>query len=113
MSDNQNQFTGLWADLKESFRLNVDYAKLTAAEKLTMLFTTVTFAVIGFALASIILLFLSMAIVSIIAKGIGLFWAYMIVSGFYVVVLALILAFRKQLIVNPISRFVTRLFFNP
>lgn len=113
MPDKQNRFTNIIAELKENLRLNIDYAKLTAAEKLSILLTVVTFALLGFVLVSFMVLFLSMAIVNCIAEGTGLVWGYLIVCGFYLLLLLIILLFRKKLIVNPISRFVSRLFFNP
>lgn len=113
MSDKQNQLNTFWAELKSTFKLNVDYAKLTAAEKLTMLLTTVALALIVFVLMSLIVFFLSLAAVRCIAAGVGMIWAYFIVCAFYVIILALAIAFRKQLIIDPIARFVSRLFFNP
>lgn len=113
MSDKHQQINTFWEELKATFKLNVDYARLTAAEKMTMLLTTVTFALLGFVLISLIMFFLSLAVVRCIATGVGIIWAYFIMCGFYVLLLALVLAFRKQLIINPIARFVSRLFFNP
>ncbi|MBD5300695.1 MAG: hypothetical protein K2G00_04735 [Duncaniella sp.] len=113
MADKQNQIHALWAEIKESLKLNVDYAKFTAAEKVTMLLTTVTFALIAFILISLFMFFLSIAIVRCIATGVGMIWAYFIMCGFYIILLGVVIAFRKQLIVNPIARFISRLFFNP
>lgn len=109
----QNQIHILWAEIKDALKLNVNYAKFTAAEKLTMLLTAITFVIIGFVLVSLIMFFLSIAIVRCIATGVGMIWAYFIMCAFYVVLLAIVVFFRKQLIVNPIARFVSRLFFNP
>lgn len=114
MSDTkQDQFHSLWAELRTTLKLNVDYAKLTAAEKLTMLLTALSFALLAFVLISLIMFFLSIAIVRWIATGVGIIWAYFIMCGFYMVLLGVVVAFRRQLIVNPIARFVSRLFFNP
>ena len=113
MADKQPQFNTLWSELKTTFKLNVDYAKLTAAEKLTLLLTSVSLALLAFVLLSIIMFFMSLALVRCIATGVGMIWAYVIMGAFYIVLLAVIVLFRKQLIVNPISRFVSRLFFNP
>ena len=44
MADKQNQLNTFWEELKSTLKLNVDYAKLTAAEKMTMLLTSVAFA---------------------------------------------------------------------
>ena len=113
MSEKQNQIHTLWAEMKEMLKLNVDYAKLTVAEKMTLLLTTAAFALLGFVLVSLFMFFLSLAIVRCIATGVGMIWAYFIMCGFYMILLGVIIAFRKQLIINPIARFVSRLFFNP
>ena len=113
MTEKENQLHTFWAEMKDTFKLNIDYAKLTAAEKMTVLFATVSIALIGFVLVSIIVFFFSLAVASWIAMGIGHVWAYFIICGFYVLVLVLAVVFRKQLIVNPIAGFISRLFFNP
>lgn len=102
----------MWAELRTTLKLNVDYAKLTAAEKLTMLLTTLAFALLAFVLISLIMFFLSIAVVRCMATGVGLIWAYFIMCAFYVVLFVVAVAFRKQLIINPVARFVSRLFFN-
>ena len=109
----QDQFHSLWAELKSTLKLNVDYARLTAAEKMTMLLTTVTLALIAFVLVSLIMFFLSIAIVRCLATGVGMIWAYFIMCAFYVVELGVVFVLRMQLVLTPIARFVSRLFFNP
>ena len=113
MPDKQNQFSTFWTELRSVLKPNIDYARLTAAEKLTMLLTMLSFSLLAFVLISLIMFFLSLAIVRCIASEIGMIWAYFIMCGFYVLLFALAFAFRKQLIINPIARFVSRLFFNP
>lgn len=113
MPDKENQFSTFWSELRSALKLNIDYARLTAAEKLTVLLTVLSFSLLAFVLISLILFFLSLAVVRCIASGIGMIWAYFIMCGFYVLLFALAFAFRKQLIINPIARFVSRLFFNP
>lgn len=51
-----------------------------------------------------------MALIGIIARSTGLVGAELIMGGFYVLMLVLVIAFRRPLIVNPISRFVSKLF---
>ncbi len=41
MTEKQNQIHTFWTELKETCKLNVNYAKFTAAEKLTLLLTTI------------------------------------------------------------------------
>lgn len=109
--EKENEFRTLWLEVKEYLRLNLDYARLTGAEKLTVLLVAVSLCMIGFVLVSLILFFLSMTIVRWIAESIGITWAYFIMSGFYLLLLVLVFALRRPLIINPISRFVSKLFF--
>lgn len=113
MAEKENQLHTFWAELKDTLKLNVDYAKFTAAEKLTVLLTTVSFAILFLVLLTLIMFFLSLAIVWWIAEGVGIVWSYAIMCAFYIVVLGSLIAFRKQLIINPIAAFISRLFFNP
>lgn len=111
MSDkNDNKFSTLWVEFQDFLKLNLDYARLTAAEKLTMLLVAISLCLIGFVLVSLILFFASMALIGIIARSTGLVGAELIMGGFYVFMLVLVIAFRRPLIVNPISRFVSKLF---
>lgn len=113
MADKRNQINSLWAEIKETFNLNVDYAKFTVAEKLTVFLTVVALAAICFVVVSFMIFFLSIALVNCLATSIGQIWAYFIMFGFYIVLLVVVFVFRKQLIVNPIARFISRLIFKP
>ncbi len=90
--------------------LQLDYARLTATEKLIVLLSTVAFfgivAIFGF----IALVFISIGIGHWLSMTVAPYTAYLFVSAFYIVVIALIVVFRKQLIFNPVSPFLTRLF---
>lgn len=109
--EKDNRFQSLWEELKATFNINVVYAKLTAAEKLTVLLATVGIVLVGLVLVTLIVFFLSLAIVWWIAEGIGMVWAYLIMCAFYILLFVLLMAFRKQLIINPIANFISRLFF--
>ncbi|MDE6555904.1 MAG: phage holin family protein [Duncaniella sp.] len=107
-----DQLKSLFAEAKETFKLNVDYARLTAAEKLTVLFSTCVFGFIAFVLVSLMLFFLSLMIVNLISEEVGFIGAYAIMAGVYVVLMVVLILMRRQLIINPISRAVSRLLFN-
>ncbi|MDE5829394.1 MAG: hypothetical protein K2H48_05315 [Duncaniella sp.] len=111
MAESDNQFRTLWTEVKNYFTLNIDYAKFTLAEKLTVLLTAASVCAVAFVLIAIMMFFVSMAFVRWIAEATGMVGAYFIMTGFYVLLLALVIVLRKQLIVNPISRFITKLFF--
>lgn len=113
MAEKDNSVKTLWAELKNYIALNVDYAKLTLSEKFTILLTTAALCGIAFALITLMMFFLSMALVRWIAMSTGLIGAYFIMFGFYVVLMIVVGVFRKTLIINPISKFITKLFFKP
>lgn len=108
MSDKPNRVMSLWSDFRSYMDLNIEYAKLTAAEKTTVLLTAVaTAAVIG-VMAMIVLFFLSLAIVHWLAMTMSLAMAYLIMTVFNLLLLVIVFVMRKPLIVTPISKFVTR-----
>lgn len=111
MAEKENKFRTLWIEAKNFFMLNVDYAKFTMAEKLTVLLTAASVCAVAFVLAAIMMFFISMALVRWIAMATGMVGAYFIMTGVYAILFGLIFALRKPLIVNPISRFITKLFF--
>lgn len=102
------EFKDLFKQSVDWAKLEVEYIKLTAAEKLIIL----TSAMIMGALIMILLLpFFIMLMFSLV----GVFrlimsppLAYLSVGGIVAVVILLIVLFRKPLIINPVARFVTK-----
>lgn len=111
MAEKESQIKTLWEEIKNYIALNYDYGRLTLAEKLTVLMTAVALCAIAFSLVTLMMFFLSMALVRWIAMSTGIIGAYFIMFGFYVLLLVAAVVFRKALVVNPISRFITKLFF--
>lgn len=109
MKESGNNYTRLWQQAKDYFGNGLEYAKLTAAEKLTMLITGLTVAAGAFVLGMIFLFFLTIAIAQWIAPSIGLGWAYALMSVFYLVLVALLVVLCKPLIMNPVARFISRI----
>ncbi len=90
-------------------KLLIEDTRLSVAEKLTR-------ALSAIALCSMLVLLVMAAIVFVsIAAGLWLSsvmepsWAFVIVAAFYIVVAIVLIACRTALLVNPISRFITRL----
>lgn len=111
MSDNSNSSTvkTLWERLRDLATLKYEYARLTLAEKLTMIFSMLILCLIGIFVSMISIFFLSVAISQWIAESIGVIWSSVIIAGFYLILLLLLVGFRKQLIINPVSKFISRL----
>ncbi len=101
------------AILRRYITLQLDYARLTAIEKATVLLSTVAFFALALVIGLITLVFISIGIGHWLAATIAPHLAYLFVSAFYLVLLVLLIIFRKQLIFNPAARFISRLFLNP
>jgi len=110
MPEIRDQISSIWIEIKETLRLNIDYAKLTATEKLTILLSMTGLALVCFALASIIIFLISLGLMLLLAKSTGLFGACMIMAGIYALILVAAVLLRKQLIIDPIARFISHLF---
>ncbi|MCM1292691.1 MAG: phage holin family protein [Bacteroides sp.] len=89
--------------------LKYEYVKLTLAEKLTLLFAAIAICIIVFVSLSAILFFLSVALEHLLAESVGNVWSSVIVAGVYLALVVVVLLLRKPLIINPISRFVSKL----
>lgn len=90
--------------------LQLDYARLTATEKLTVLLSTIALYALIVILGFITLVFISIGVGHWLAVTIAPYTAYLFVSAFYLILLILLIVFRKQLIFNPAARFLSRLF---
>ena len=107
----ENKYEELWAELKKYLTLQIDYAKLTTVEKLVVLLSAIAMVAVMLRLGACVLFYLSFAVVFMLSDAIGSTWgAYLIVSGIFLVLMLVVYALRQKLILDPVSRFLTRLF---
>lgn len=107
----ENKYEELWAELKKYLTLQIDYAKLTMVEKLVVLLSAIAMVAVMLILGACVLFYLSFAVVFMLSDAIGSTWgAYLIVSGIFMVLMLVVYALRQKLILDPVSRFLTRLF---
>ena len=90
----------IYATLRRFTLLHLESARLTTTEKLTLLGTAIVYG-------ALLIIFGSMALF-FITIGIGHF-AYLWVACFYIVLVLVIIIFKRQLILNPICRYLSRL----
>lgn len=102
-------YKSLWLRITELVKLYLANAKLTVTEKVARLMATVTLCAIVFVLGVLAFFFLSIALIYWIASGTGTEWAYVIMGGFYLLLILILVIFKKQLIVNPICKFISQL----
>lgn len=101
----------LLGETREWVRLEIEYAKLTAAEKFTILFSTIIVGAVCFLLGLAVLLMLAFALVEVFRMWMAPALAFVAGAGVICVFIILIYLLRRPLFINPISRFLTRLFF--
>lgn len=89
--------------------LYIRSARLSVAEKLTLLFSAVALYSVAMILGMVALVFITIGIASVLAAYIAPFWSYLIVGGVFVLIIVILFVFRKQLLINPIARFISRL----
>lgn len=100
-------------NIKRLITLQLDYARLTATEKLTIILSTMAIYALVVIFGTLTLVFLTLGVGHLLATTIAPHFAYLIVAAFYVVVLIALLLLRKKLFINPIARFLSKLFVNP
>lgn len=118
MAEKQHQsisesLSGIASGVRRLGKLYIDKARLQATEKVTILLSTVAFTAVVVALAIVLMVFVSIGVGHLLAATIAPHWAYLIVAGFYLILLALILFLRRPLFIDPIARFMSRLMVEP
>lgn len=93
-------------------RLEVEYAKLTIAEKLTMLLTSLILGFVCLLLFTVVLIMLSFCIAELFKMILVPSLAYLCTAGSILVFLLLLYLLRKPLILTPIARMITKIFFD-
>ena len=101
-------------ECKAYLTLQKRYVQLETTEKLTILLSTLLWVTLAVVLGLVALFYLSFALVYLLAPWVGGISAgFGLVAGFHLLLLVLLCAFRRQLIVRPITRFLARLLLTP
>ncbi len=107
----ENQYLKLWEEFKKYLRLQIDYTRLSAVEKLSLLVSAATVVMIFALLCACTLFYLSFALACALKQWLQIEWiAYLIVGVLFAILLLMTYLLRKQLIINPVTRYLTRLF---
>lgn len=112
-SDSDSTYARLYQEVRRLAMLEVENARLLATEKLTLLLGRVTLVAVSFVVCSCALIFLSMSVSDLLLRNLAPCWTYMIVAGFYVLLAIICALFRRQLIVDPIARYLSRVILDP
>lgn len=91
----------------------VENVRLTSAEKLTVLFSSVALFVAAAVLGMIGLIFIAIGLASMLEDYIAPFWSYFIIAAVFLGIVAILIIFKTQIIINPIARFISKLLLDP
>lgn len=97
----------LLSTVSEYLKLLLEDTRLNFAEKLTRILSASALFLLLTIVATVALVFLSIAVSIALSVAISPLWAFVIVAGFYVLVLVLLVTCRRTFIVNPIARFIS------
>lgn len=107
----ESKYEELWSDVKKFLTLQYDYVKLSALEKMVLLLSAMALFAVMLLLSACVLFYLSFALVYMISDMLGCVWgAYLIVSAIFLILVVVTYAMRKKIIIDPVSRFLTKLF---
>lgn len=88
-----------------------EYTKLELTEKLTILLSTLIMIVVLIILGMVALFYLLFALAYVLEPLVGgLMASFAIIAGINILIMALVIIFRKQLIISPMVNFLANLF---
>lgn len=107
--DNKSDVKQLFTNLKEYGHLQLDYIKLLSIEKITALFSVLIIALLVLLLSFGFLFFLTVSLKTCLATCLNETLAYLLVAGIYVVLAVILVIFRKNLVINPLCRIISKI----
>lgn len=114
MEDNNylNKVEETAGDAVRYFQVQRDRIKLRLLDNFSTLFNTIFGVLLLMILVSFAAIFLAVALTWAIGLWIGsMFWALMIMAGLFLIAAALVYVYRKNLIMGPVIRMLSKLMF--
>jgi len=114
MTNNQEpsiNFQQLYDDVKKYVELQTEYIKVEFVEKLTILLSALLIIalILVLAIAALFYLFFSLAYALEPVLG-SLALSFGIISGIYAALIVIFVLLRRQIVINPLVKFLTNLF---
>lgn len=111
---NEIDYKKFFNEARKYFSLEWDYTKLTAVEKMAVLLSSIAFVAVVIIIGTFALAYVFSALIDVLATALGCTWgAQLIAAAILLVLLLVVFAFKRQLIVDPVARFVSKLFLKP
>lgn len=101
----------LFLEFKKYLLLQKEYTKLEVTEKISKLLSTLLLVLLVVVLGVVVLFHLSFTLVYVIAPLVGgLMLSFALITCFHILLIILLIVFRKKLIINPTVKFIAGLF---
>lgn len=108
------KYTQIIENLKHTAKVELEYSKLTLAEKLSILLSRGIIVLMLIIFGACALFLLEWGLTHWLVTLTGSLWLGVLVSlGVLMLLLLVLYGYRKQLVVNPVTRFVTKLLLKP
>lgn len=101
------------AEIKEWLNVEVEYLKLTAAEKMSVLVSSLILVIVLFIVFMVVLIVFAFALVDLFNLFMPHALACVTVGGILLLLIGGLYLLRNPLVVNPITRLITKLFLSP
>ena len=89
-------------------KLEIEYLKLTAAEKVIVLVSMLVIGAVFLLLLLPALLMFMFALAQVFVDFMPVAVAYVCVGGIVLLILGIMIIFRKQLLINPVAKFISK-----
>lgn len=107
-------YAQMWQRAREEAKLEIEYARLSLTEKLSVLLSGAAIVIAMTLIVVAVLFFVGCALLLWLMGVTGSVWiATLIVIGVLLLLTLLLYGYRKPLIINPVTRFVTKLLLSP
>lgn len=100
-------------ELKQWLTIEVEYLKMTAAEKASVLLSSLILVIVLFIVGMVVLIVFAFALVDLFNLFMPHALACVTVGGILLLLIGLLYLLRIPLVVNPITRLITKLFLTP
>ena len=97
---------------REWAKLEIEYAKFTAAEKITMLMSALIIGAVCLLLGVVVLIMLAFALVEVFKLFLSTCLAYLCVGGVICLLILILYLCRKPLLIDPVARLISKIFFD-
>lgn len=103
-----DSFKGYIAPFQRIAKLYIRSGKLSLTEVLTRILTAAIITFVSLLFVIIALAFVSYGVIEALSQCMATTWAYLIVAGFYMLLIAVMVIFKRTLLINPIARFLSK-----